>query len=611
MNLQPTVGRAVLALVATVAVVVGLIVVTGSRFAVAEPSTLALKYDCRYPQIGTKELDVLVTVDYPARVSTKMERQGVPPVEARTVATVNAETTDGLLAVRAATIQGVGSVQAVLGRPDGDLDAKPRFGVPLTRIPPVGAFDLRTSVRVPSLETKRAGQGRIEIHDLDLTIQPKKADGTPTTLGPTVVVPCTQRPGQDNVLARTRITDEADTRAPSRPREVKATAKSPTSVSLSWGRSSDDFWVSGYDVYADGRIVWQSTGPDPTATLTGLSPATPYTFTVKARDLTGNVSDGADPIQVTTDPDAPDTTPPTVPGKPAVTGLAKDTVVMSWPESTDNVAVTGYRIYADGRSAAETDTPFGWVSRLTPERTYTFTVRARDAAGNLSPPSPPLSVTMPKGPPSECGTLKGDEDWIEACAYMAGYANVAKLNSAVVLNPATPSPVLTNVAYYATATRAKARFLFVGPLRTRTTMLTFGFMPTTATMELNQLEPGTLEGEDTGSGFKARATVRMAVRLLDATVNGAPLDLGRRCVSARPMTITLDSTRWYKSVKDGGPLSGTMTIPPFSGCGAKENLDRLLNASISGGGNAVKVVQGPVCQVSQATCPPVDPVTAR
>jgi chitodextrinase len=96
-------------------------------------------------------------------------------------------------------------------------------------------------------------------------------------------------------------------------------------------------------------------------------------------------------------PTSTDTTPPTAPGLPTAVTAFPTVADLSWPASQDNVGVTGYSIYADGRLVSASAGPSMLVSGLTAGATYTFTVTARDAAGNESQPSAPLVVTIPSG----------------------------------------------------------------------------------------------------------------------------------------------------------------------------------------------------------------------
>ncbi|WP_030512134.1 discoidin domain-containing protein [Microbispora rosea] len=92
-----------------------------------------------------------------------------------------------------------------------------------------------------------------------------------------------------------------DTTAPTAPGDLTVTAKTATSVSLSWSAASDDTGVTGYEVRRGSTVA--ATVPGTTHTVTGLSPATAYTFTVTARDAAGNVSPASNGVSVTTDAD--------------------------------------------------------------------------------------------------------------------------------------------------------------------------------------------------------------------------------------------------------------------------------------------------------------------
>ncbi|MGW7263922.1 carbohydrate binding domain-containing protein [Streptomyces sp. NPDC054842] len=91
----------------------------------------------------------------------------------------------------------------------------------------------------------------------------------------------------------------SDTQAPSAPASLRSTAKTSSSVSLAWNASTDNVGVSGYDVYSGSNQVLTVSGTS--ATVSGLSPSTAYTFTVKARDAAGNTSGASNAVSVTTD----------------------------------------------------------------------------------------------------------------------------------------------------------------------------------------------------------------------------------------------------------------------------------------------------------------------
>ncbi|MFC8916209.1 fibronectin type III domain-containing protein [Streptomyces sp. NPDC057116] len=191
--------------------------------------------------------------------------------------------------------------------------------------------------------------------------------------------------------------DEArDTRRPSTPAGVTAQAGSATSVHVMWERSTDDRAVTGYEVLQAGRKVAAVPASRTMVDVERLTPSTAYRFTVRARDAAGNLSAPSAAVPVTTPASRPgDTTPPTRP--PALRGTVEGgrEVTLTWGRATDAVGVTAYDVYqADSRvhSVPGTATT-ARVTGLRPGTVYTFTVRARDAADNSSPDSPPVDLT--------------------------------------------------------------------------------------------------------------------------------------------------------------------------------------------------------------------------
>ena len=67
---------------------------------------------------------------------------------------------------------------------------------------------------------------------------------------------------------------------------------------------------------------------------------------------------------------------------------------LAWEAATDNVGVTGYRIYRNDQLVATID-PATSYSDTVPPGDYTYVVRALDAAGHESAPSNAADVTVP------------------------------------------------------------------------------------------------------------------------------------------------------------------------------------------------------------------------
>ncbi|GAA4198714.1 discoidin domain-containing protein [Streptosporangium oxazolinicum] len=89
-----------------------------------------------------------------------------------------------------------------------------------------------------------------------------------------------------------------DGQAPTVPGNLAVTAKTATTVTLSWSASTDNVGVAGYQVRRGGTVV--ATVPNSPYTVTGLTPATAYSFTVVARDAAGNTSGASNAVSVTT-----------------------------------------------------------------------------------------------------------------------------------------------------------------------------------------------------------------------------------------------------------------------------------------------------------------------
>ncbi|MGV9316472.1 fibronectin type III domain-containing protein [Streptomyces sp. NPDC003691] len=113
-----------------------------------------------------------------------------------------------------------------------------------------------------------------------------------------------------------------------------------------------------------------------------------------------------------------DTSPPTTPTDLSAQAGSATSVHVMWHAAKDDKAVTGYEIYQKGRKVKTVagDRTMVDVEGLTPSTAYDFTVRARDAAGNLSLAAQPVTVTTPaptpddKKAPSTPAALRGKVD---------------------------------------------------------------------------------------------------------------------------------------------------------------------------------------------------------
>ena len=182
-----------------------------------------------------------------------------------------------------------------------------------------------------------------------------------------------------------------DTVAPTAP-TLAASGTTQTTTNLSWSGATDNVAVTGYDVFRNGALIGSTTTAT-TFAVTGLTASTVYSFTVKSKDAAGNVSPDSNSVSVTTLTPAPDTTAPNAPTLSA-SGTTQTTTNLSWSGATDNVAVTGYDVLRNGALIGSTTTATTFaVTGLTASTAYTFNVRAKDAAGNVSLDSNTVTVT--------------------------------------------------------------------------------------------------------------------------------------------------------------------------------------------------------------------------
>jgi fibronectin type 3 domain-containing protein/O-glycosyl hydrolase len=130
--------------------------------------------------------------------------------------------------------------------------------------------------------------------------------------------------------------------------------------------------------------------------LSGLAAGTVYHYRVRSTDAAGNQAVSGDfTFTTASSPPLPDTSPPTAPTGLSAVALSGTQVRLTWTASTDDVGVTGYAVARGGTQiGAATATAFTDTT-ASPGTAYSYTVTARDAAGNVSAPSAPATATTP------------------------------------------------------------------------------------------------------------------------------------------------------------------------------------------------------------------------
>lgn len=222
------------------------------------------------------------------------------------------------------------------------------------------------------------------------------------------------------------------------------------------------------------------------------------------------------------------------------------------------------------------------------------------------------------------------------CAWVAGYADVRKLNGASFLGPAmvaVHAGIILDYNYqrskyfqqdsaaeldYQSCHRTARHKLKCttrhGLPPTQATFLAFGFTPATATMHLDEIGTLDLFGVGTISALQNNFSwALMRLTVSNVKINGTPLNVGPHCQAVRPLRIKLVGRAPSYSLQLGGPLDGDVNIPAFKDCGVGENLDPIFGTmrrgvmvgTISGKHNFSILTQGTLCTPAQGTgCPP-------
>jgi chitodextrinase len=199
---------------------------------------------------------------------------------------------------------------------------------------------------------------------------------------------------QDNTTGATVSVNgggSTDTTPPTTPGGFTATATGPTTASLSWTASTDNVAVSSYTILRGGAEVASVPANTTSWNDSGLTPGTAYTYQVVAKDSAGNASPPTAQVTITTQAD---TSPPTQPGTPTATLVTASQVSLSWSASTDDVGVLRYDVLRNGSVVGTSAGTTFTDTTVAPGTTYTYAVRAFDAAGNFST-SGSSSVTTP------------------------------------------------------------------------------------------------------------------------------------------------------------------------------------------------------------------------
>jgi fibronectin type 3 domain-containing protein len=201
----------------------------------------------------------------------------------------------------------------------------------------------------------------------------------------------------------------APSTAPGVPTLDTATAGNAT-VTLGWTAPSADGGapITAYRIYrgtaSNGETFFTQVGPVSSYTDTTAANGTTYYYRVAA---VNSVGEGAQSNERSATPAVPDGSAPTKPSslKLAVAGTTQ--LALDWAPSTDAVGVTGYEVLRNGVVVATTTRTQLLDANLPAGTSFTYAVRARDAAGNRSASSSSVNAKTVQVSNSASGTLAG------------------------------------------------------------------------------------------------------------------------------------------------------------------------------------------------------------
>ena len=277
--------------------------------------------------------------------------------------------------------------------------------------------------------------------------------------------------------------------APDPPRNVTATA-GDASATVSWTPPASDgsSAITGYTITSSAGAPTSAAAGDTSATVSGLTNGTSYTFTVTATNGVGTSLPSSPSTAVTPRPAATAPDPPRT--VTATAGDASATVSWTAPASDGGSAITGYTVTPSSgpTTPAAAGATSVTVSGLTNGTSYTFTVTATNGVGTSLPSSPSTAVTprpaaTAPDPPRNVTATAGD-----ASATVSWAAPAFNGGSAITGYTVTPSSGPTTTAA-AGATSATVSGLINGTSYTFTVTATNTVGTSAASSPANAVTP--------------------------------------------------------------------------------------------------------------------------
>ena len=381
----------------------------------AKPFTSALKYSAALPDSDSnKTVTISPLSEMAAQYALAAGGLSADNVSGANLVVAEAFQLSDLLAIEPANLtQGV---------PAGATTAQQQYGLILagfsqlattqnvdaTQVTQTLANNLATS---GSLAPVTAGAlGGADLSAAVSTIATQINTAYPTAALATTTINAVTQAITNATTAPIATPDPTDTTPPSTPTGLVATVVNSTSVTITWNASTGSKVVLGYNVFRNGSLV--GTTSQPIFTDATVSASTTYSYTVQAYNGARITSGVSAALNVTTMTPTninvggqvggdilglpqQDIVPPAAP-----TGLAAQATALT--ATTSAVALTwvapvgeaaaGYDIYRNG-SKISTSTSAGYTDTVLSGTSYSYYIKAFDAAGNRSVASATVAIT--------------------------------------------------------------------------------------------------------------------------------------------------------------------------------------------------------------------------
>ncbi|HWI23962.1 MAG TPA: glycosyl hydrolase family 18 protein, partial [Lysobacter sp.] len=172
---------------------------------------------------------------------------------------------------------------------------------------------------------------------------------------------------------------------------ANSTFASGSSIAITATAADSDGSIARVDFYADGTLLARDTTAPFATTWSNAGNGTHALKAIAVDSRKASTTSATIAITVGT----PDTIAPSTPTGLAATARTSSSIALAWNAATDNTGgsgIAGYDVFRNGVLAGSTTSTSYTDAALQPATGYSYTVRARDKAGNASAQSAALVV---------------------------------------------------------------------------------------------------------------------------------------------------------------------------------------------------------------------------